>query len=264
MNYNPYLFWWNPIPEIDLRPPTIYSFLNSIVNYGKVEKTKITDLAKEGRSEIFDFEYPLTSNLTREFFETQILKHYMMRRIGYETMTAFKIQLDCKLNEIMPLYNRMFDLLENWDLFGSEITTRVGEDNLQSTNSQNTKTENASKTNLNTTSTSSSSGTEDRRRSDTPQNELQNVRDGSYVTNYEYNTNSNDSNDSSVSNETNEATGKNETSGTGTDKKNYNETISHSPTASEKIALYNNLQTNIFSIFGLIYKELDSLFYGIC
>lgn len=251
MIYNPYLFWWNPIPEIDLRPPTIYSFLNSIVNYGKEEKTKISDLANLGRSVIFDFEYPLSSNLTREFFETQILKHYMMRRIGFETMTAFKIQLDCKLNEIMPLYNKMFDLLENWDLFGQEITTRIGEDNSESTNKQN------SKTGMTTSSETSSSGIEDRRKSDTPQSELQNVKDGSYVTNYEYNTNSNDSNDSSVSN------GTNETAGSGTDKKNYNETITHTPTASEKIAMYNNLQTNIFSIFTMIYKDLDSLFYGI-
>lgn len=250
--YNPYLFWLKSIPEIDLRPPTIYSFLNSIVNYGKEEKSKISELAKEGRSEIFDFDYPLTSNLTKEFFETQILKHYMMRRIGFETMTAFKLQLDCKLNEIMPIYNKMFDLLENWDIFGDETTERIGEDigNSESTSNSNTKMVTASETN--------SSGTEDRRRSDTPQSELENVRDGSYVTNYEYNTNSNNSNDSS------DSTGTNESSGTNKDHKNYTETVRHSPTASEKIAMYNNLQTNIFSIFGLIYKDLDSLFYGIC
>ena len=38
-------------------PPTLYALLNSIVNFGEEEKTKIKDLAKVGRSTIFDFDY---------------------------------------------------------------------------------------------------------------------------------------------------------------------------------------------------------------
>lgn len=118
--YNPYLFnplWLYPIPDLNLEPPTIYSFLESIVNYGKTEKTKIKDLAKVGRTEIFDFDYPLSSKVSREYFETQILNHYLMRRIGFETLTAFKIQLNCKLNEIMPIYNKLFDSIDTLDFF---------------------------------------------------------------------------------------------------------------------------------------------------
>ena len=95
--YNPY-FWQPNIPDINLNPPTLYSLLESIVNYGKDDKTKIKALAKVGRSEIFDFDYDLTDRLTREEFETHILNHYLMRRIGFETLTAFKIQLNCKIN----------------------------------------------------------------------------------------------------------------------------------------------------------------------
>ena len=51
-----------------------------------------------------------------------------MIRIGFDTVTAFRIQLNVKLNEIMPLYNKMFDLLYDNDLFG-EITKRDGTDN---------------------------------------------------------------------------------------------------------------------------------------
>ena len=32
-------------------------------------------------------------------------------------ITAFKIALNVKLNEIMPVYNKMFDFLDGWDLF---------------------------------------------------------------------------------------------------------------------------------------------------
>ena len=96
--YNPY-FWQPNIPDINLNPPTLYSLLESIVNYGKDDKTKIKDLAKVGRTEIFDFDYDLTDRLTREEFETHILNHYLMRRIGFETLTAFKKQHNCKINE---------------------------------------------------------------------------------------------------------------------------------------------------------------------
>ena len=94
-----YLFMPFIPPNCD-KPPTVYSILNSIVNGDKEEDdyTKIKDLAKEGRSTIFNFDYPLSSNINKEKFETQILNHYLMRRIGYETVTAFRIALDVKLN----------------------------------------------------------------------------------------------------------------------------------------------------------------------
>lgn len=119
MIYNDYLIsmFYPPIlPTNNYNPPTIYSILESIVNYGKDDKTKIKDLAKVGRSEIFDFDYPLTDNIKKEDFETMILNKFLMRRIGFETLTAFKIQLNVKLNEIMPMYNKMFDAIENWDI----------------------------------------------------------------------------------------------------------------------------------------------------
>ena len=103
------------------KPPTIYTILESIVNpdvdlNDPSPEVKIKDLAKTGRSTIFNFDYPLTSNITKEKFETIILNHFLQRRIGFETVTAFRIQLDVKLNEIMPLYNKMFDALENWEI----------------------------------------------------------------------------------------------------------------------------------------------------
>lgn len=115
--------WWGiplfypKLPADYNLPPTLFSLLNSIVNYDKEEdeQVKIKNLAKEGREEIFDFEYPLTEHITKEEFETMILNNYLMRRIGYDTLTAFKIALNVKLNSIMPLYNKMFDSLEDWN-----------------------------------------------------------------------------------------------------------------------------------------------------
>lgn len=225
------------MPDYNL-PPTIYSLLESIVNYGNDEKVKIKNLALEGRGEIFDFDYPLTSNINKEDFEVMILNHFLMRRIGYDTLTAFKIALNVKLNEIMPIYNKLFDSLENWDLF------KDGESVLRSVNDGRTIT------NTNTlNNTTNSTNTSDRRYSDTPQNELQDIRDGKYITDYNY--------DSDTGNVSSSTTGNNTTSDTG----NTQETILRSP--SNKIEIYKEFIQNRNSIYSMIFKDLDVLFYGL-
>ena len=237
--YNYYMF--NPwIPPNCDKPPTLYSVLNAIVNGTKEEYdyTKIKDLAKEGRNVIFNFDYPLSQNVSRETFETTILNHYLMRRIGFETVTAFRIALDSKLNEIMPLYNKMFDGLANWSIFNDgETITKTGTDNRTAQTS--TSAQNQSTTNT----------TSDRRSSDTPQSQLENIQNASYVTNYSYDTNS--GTDTSTSSGTTN----------GSDSKQYTETITKSP--SDKVRILMEMEKDIKSIYTLIFKKLDDLFYGL-
>lgn len=238
-------------PNCD-KPPTIYSILNSIVNGTKEpdDYTKIKDLAKEGRSTIFDFDYPLTQNVSKETFETMILNHYMMRRIGFDTVTAFKLQLNVKLNDVMPIYNKMFDALENWDIFNDgEKQVRSGFDNRDS----NSKSENINnlenKSNTNTTTTS------DNRSSDTPQNQIEDIKNGNYVTQYNFDTNINSGTDNSTS------VGNSTSNSNTSEKNNYEETITRTP--ADKISILKDMQTNIKNIYTMIFDELDDLFYGI-
>lgn len=248
--YNGLFMFYPFLPPNCNKPPTLYSVLNSIVNGDKDEDeyTKIKDLAKEGRSTIFNFDYPLSQYIEKEKFETMILNHFLQRRIGFETVTAFRIQLDVKLNEIMPLYNKMFNALDNWEIFNDgEVTTRTGTDN---TTTQNTNNTSNSLTNQSTTSTTDVS---DRRNSELPQNQLEDLRNGSYVTNYNYDTNTNTGNDNSHSEGTSQATNN------GTDNKQYNETITRTP--ADKIAILKEMQENIKSIYTMIFKDLDCLFY---
>lgn len=239
--YYNYYFWtpWLP-PNCD-KPPTLYAVLNSIVNGDKEDEDeyeKIKDLPRLGRNKIFNFDYPLSTNVSRETFETTILKHFLMRRIGYETVTAFRLALDAKLNEIMPLYNKMFDGLQNWSIFNDgETMTRTGGDS--------TATHNV----LENYSTTTTADTSDRRSSDTPQSQLQNVQDGSYVTNYSYDTSSATGSDNSTS------------TGNSTNNKTYNETITKTP--SNKIKILMEMQKDVQSIYTLIFKDLDDLFYGL-
>ena len=243
-----YFMFYPRIPTICDMPPTLYSILESIVNYGKDEKTKIKDLAKAGRTTIFNFDYTLTNNISKEDFECMILNHFLMRRIGFETVTAFRIQLNVKINEIMPLYNKMFDALENWNILNDgETETKTGTNNKTSNNTSSASNQ------ITNSSTTSDTNISDRRNSELPQNQLSELRDGNYVTNYNYDTNTNNAQDSSTS------SGSSTSTNNGTDSNTYNETITRTP--SDKIAIYKEFQENIKSIYGMIFKDLECLFY---
>ena len=145
-----------------------------------------------------------------------------MRRIGYDTLNAFKIALNVKMNEIMPMYNKLFDALDGWNIFTSgESVTETGSNSLNNiTNSSNIS---------------------DRRYSDTPQQQLSNVRDGKYITDYNYDTD----------------TGNVSSSTSGSD------TRSITRTPADKIKVYKEFIENKKSIMTMIFEDLDPLFYGL-
>lgn len=254
------------------KPPTLYSIMESIVNYGTDDKTKIKDLADASRETIFNFNYPLSTHILKKDFETMILNHFIDRRIGFETMTLFRIKLNVKLNEIMPVYNKMFDMMDGWDLFsdGEEIN-RIVTDSREINNTQsqeidatNTNSSQSSTTTQNSSQTSSNN-TKDIRKSDTPQNELTDVQNGSYVTDYEYNTGSGTGTDTSS------GTGSGSSSGTTTEDRNISvtgettnegnlqETISKSQ--HNKLQVYTEFIEKRKHIYSMIFKELECLFY---
>lgn len=276
-NYNSYFMFYPFLPPNCNKPPTIYTILESIVNpdvdlNNPAPEVKIKDLAKVGRSTIFNFDYPLSEKVSKEKFETMILNHFLMRRIGFETVTAFRIGLDVKLNEIMPLYNKMFDAISNWEIFNDgEVTTRTGTDNRTQNSTQNSVQNNTqndinnTSNNLSNHSTTSTSEISDRRNSELPQNQLSDLRDGNYVTNYNYDTNTNSGEDNSTSQGTSQSTNNsssnstNNTTNNSTNNNIYNETITRSP--ADKIAILKEMQENIKSIYTMIFKDLECLFY---
>lgn len=223
------------------KPPTVYQILSSICNpitNNEEDYIKTSDLAKNGRSKIFDFDYPLSEKITKEFFECLILNHYMMRRIGYDTVTAFKIGLNAKLNEIMPQFNLLINIIYEQTFF-SDVTIREGNNNKNINNKSSNTLENNSNTNSET----------DNRYSDTPENRINDIKDGNYVTNYTFN--------KSKGNDSSKSIGESEST-TG-DNTEYSETTSH----IDMLGLYKEFNNNLFSIYSMIFKELDILFYGI-
>ena len=226
------------LPTICEKPPTLYSLLNSIVNFDEENKTKIKNLAAASRTKIFDFNYPLSTNVNKEEFEILIINKFIMRRIAYETFTAWQIALNVKLNEIMPSYNKLFDMLAEWDLFADlEVETRNVSDT-RNTYSNSTLNQNTTGTN-----------TSDRRYSELPHNQLSDLRDGTYVTDYNYDT------------DTSTNTGTTTSSSTINDGGSLTETKQKD--RSDKIKIYKEYLENRQSIYTMIFKDLDSLFYGL-
>ena len=249
-----YPWFLYPAPaDYDL-PPTIYSLLESIVNFNvsNSDKTKIKDLAKMGHSTIFDFDYPFYDDTKKADFEIMILNHFLMRRIGYDTLTAFQIGLNVKLNEIMPVYNKMFLSLENWSIdTNGEVVTRIQKETRDSTGSNTESVINSSTINSDGTSNNIS----DRRFSNTPQSKITDVQDGSYVTNYNYDNNHDENNSTTRTSADSNTTSSNSNN----DTNNLNETITRTP--SDKLEIMIKYQEKVSSIYTLIFQDLDSLFY---
>ncbi len=230
---------WTPfLPNNCSKPPTLYSLMQSMVNYDAETRTSTKNLAKQCHEEIFNFDYPLSDNVNQEEFECLILNHFIMRRIGYETFTAFQIALEVKMNEIMPNYNFLFDALDDWSLFGTnEVTTR------SVTDSRTT----ASTTGL--TNSSTDSNTSDRRFSATPNNSIADVQSGTYVTEYNYDQNS--------------GTASSTSSGTAstTDGGTLTERVEKTNDDSKMIDIYIKFTQRKKNIYSMIFKDLDVLFY---
>lgn len=214
-------------------PPTLYSLCESIC-YTNNTPCRITRLAENSRATIFNFDYPLSQKVNKEQFEINIINHFLMRRIGTETFTAFQLMLSNKLNEIMPYYNKLFDAFDDWSIFNDgEVTERT-------TNSE-------TETKTDTYANSTSENVSDRRFSDMPDNQLTDIKNGNYLTNYGYDTDTAGSENVSVGN----ATG----------KTSDNEKITRSP--ADKMSIYKEFFNNHKSIFTKLYKELDVCFYGL-
>lgn len=236
------MMFWNRNLLFNGKPPTLYSLMDSMVNYDSEDKTKIKNLALACHERIFDFEYPLSSKVNKDDFEVLILNRFLMRRIGYETFTAFQIALSVKLNEIMPTYNKMFDMLDGWDLFNDgEITTRTVEENGTGT-TENTESRNA---------TDTTDSTSDIRYAELPQNKLSDLQNGTYVTDYTLQANNinNTNNSTSSSNSNTEQ------------ENNINESITRTP--ADKLKIYNEFIQNKNNIYTMIFNDLSCLFYGL-
>lgn len=78
---------------------------------------------------LFDFDYPMYDPAHKAEFQEKFIRHYLVREIGQETPTLFKMFLQSRLLDIMPYYNVLYeinDLLSQIDILNDrDLTTET-------------------------------------------------------------------------------------------------------------------------------------------
>ena len=103
----------------------------------------------------------------------------------------------------------------------------------------------------------------DRRYSKMPENKLTDVQNGDYVTDYNYDTitDNNSTNNTSNTNNSLATNSSNSNTNNVNDNNTVNEIITHTP--ADKIKIYNDFIENKNNIYTMIFNDLDRLFYGL-
>lgn len=143
--------------------------------------TDVDTIITNAIPKIFTFTFPIFDENYRTVLEKKILKHFYTREICEETVGLWKLRLDTKLNEIMPYYNKLYksELLEFNPLYTHNLTRKHdGTSNNESSETVNST--NHSVSNGNGSGTNNSKSTD--KYSETPQGALNNVENGTYLT----------------------------------------------------------------------------------
>lgn len=261
-----------------------------------VDNSNVEQVIKNSLPQIFNFNFPIFDEKYRTVLETKILRHYYTREIGFETVGLWKLKLNTKLNEIMPLYNQFYksELLEFNPMYdvdttrqhkntenGTRITDTLNTTNLDETvsNDQNINTTLKNTSDYTDNATVSDDGQNIKKHSDTPQGAITDLLSNKYMsdadvvdnqntttskdnstTNQNGNTNS-DTTAKKITDSTNTLNGKVNTDITNTE--DYIETVTGKQGTGSYSDLLLKFRETFLNIDMLIIDELEELFMGI-
>lgn len=108
------------------------------------------DRIENGRTKLFDFDYPIFDPDYKKVFETHFIRKFYMREIGFETEGLFKFQLETWLLINMSYFNKLFqsELLQ-FDVFKN---TKMDVTNTKTAERSQSQTGSADATSTNTSS----------------------------------------------------------------------------------------------------------------
>lgn len=117
-------------------------YIESFSQYAEL-KPSIQDRIEIGRTQLFDFEYPFFDPIYKDVFETNFIRHFYFREIGFDVMERFKFELENYLRINMGYWSKLFeselldyDVLENYKM--TEEYKRNVDKNQDIDNKQNT------------------------------------------------------------------------------------------------------------------------------
>lgn len=249
--------WLWECHDTAMQPLSFYELLK-MLTYTE-NPTNLNELINMSKAHIFDFDYSI-KNEAKADFETMFIRHFLNRRIGFETYALWKNFLISKLYEIIPKYNLMFNALDDWDIFLSEKETREQQTNTASI--AHTDTESASnQSNIGSNQTANvSSDKVDQRFSDTPQNRLTDIQNGTYLSSYQLTQTDSTGSTASVNSSSNAINSKSGATARDKASGNLNETITRS---NFDVDRYLKFQNHFNNIAKQMFGDLECLFYQI-
>ncbi len=146
------------------------------------ERDKVSDVITAAMPKVFDFDFPIFDPTYKPVLERKILMHYYTREIALETVALWKLKLETRLNEIMPKYNKLYqlELLSYNPLWDVDLTEDKWRDIDTETTGQEARQEAATGQSAEQTAGNNNSTS---LYSDTPQGAITNLSEGKYLTN---------------------------------------------------------------------------------
>lgn len=256
--------------------------------------SKIDEILDKAVPKVFDFEWPMFDEEYRVPLEKKILRYFYTREICCETYGLWKLMLQNKLCEIMPYYNQLYKselLMSGVNPLNDVDYTKTGNRTDDGSDTRTTEQEGTDNTVMSSTSkdvrSSSDSGTNEstvagnkghvRKYSDTPQGALSGVESGTYLTEAEISTDTDnttttttttgkedvtDQVDSSGTN-SNTTTGKTNSKGTAKNTAEYLERVTGKMGGSTYAKMLRELRESFLNIDALVLKDLGTLFMNI-
>lgn len=252
------LFNWGCFPHDTAMQPLAFYELLKMLTYDE-KPANLNELISKAKAHIFDFDYSIKTEAKAEF-ETMFVRHFLNRRIGFESYAMWKNYLITKLYEIIPKYNLMLNALDDWDIFLAEKEVREQQTNTASI--AHTDTESASnQSNIGSNQSASiSSDKVDQRFSDTPQNKLTDIQNGTYLSSYQLTQTDSTGSTASVNSSSNAINSKSGATARDKASGNLNETITRT---NFDVDRYLKFQSEFNNIATQMFKDLDCLFYQI-
>lgn len=256
--------------------------------------SKIDEILDKAVPRVFDFEWPIFDEEYRVPLEKKILRYFYTREIGCETYGLWKLMLQNKLCEIMPYYNQLYKselLMAGVNPLTDVDYTKSGNRTDEGADTRTTEREGTDNTETTSTSKDVKKGetsgkdstsvygnqTHIKKYSDTPQGTLTGVENGTYLTEAEFNTDSDDTNTTITTSSTEDVTDQVDSSGsvknTTTGNENSKGTTNNTAEYLEKVTgkmggtsyakLLRELRESFLNIDRDILNDLGVLFMNI-
>lgn len=256
--------------------------------------SKIDEILDKAVPRVFDFEWPIFDEEYRVPLEKKILRYFYTREIGCETYGLWKLMLQNKLCEIMPYYNQLYKselLMAGVNPLTDVDYTKSGNRTDEGADTRTTEREGTDNTETTATSKDVKKGetsgrdstsvygnqTHIKKYSDTPQGTLTGVENGTYLTEAEFNTDSDDTNTTITTSGTENVTDQVDSSGsvknTTTGNENSKGTTNNTAEYLEKVTgkmggtsyakLLRELRESFLNIDRDILNDLGVLFMNI-